>query len=275
MECADSVTMRAQSAARSRGNAARMERTPDMVPSVNAASHSESSICSKYPSPGPMVWTRLFSCPQRSETAAKPAVMEAASAMSTLIPTASGAPASRSASTAASSAPLPRAITATLAPSAARVFAIASPIPLLPPVTTAFDPVKPRSIDSPLVSVARWVVRRDAESAQTEPERMFADVGAFAISCRPLPFGAGPDHALHGLCFGQRIDVVEQALVHAALELFDERLEHLGVCGLDQLGGGEHLRLRLEGQAAQIGLDVLVEREVESAVDPCGDRLNR
>ena len=74
--------------------------------------------------------------------------------MSTLIPTASGAPAARSASTAASSAALPRAITATLAPSAARVFAIASPMPLLPPVTTAFDPVKPRSIDSPLVSVA-------------------------------------------------------------------------------------------------------------------------
>src|SRR6478609_8537000 len=229
-----------------------------------------------------MVWTRLFSCPQRSETAAKPAVMEAASAMSTLIPTASGAPASRSASTAASSAPLPRAITATLAPSAARVCAIASPIPLLPPVTTAFDPVKPRSIDSPLVSVAGWVVsgdssdrgRRDTESAQAETDSMFADIGAFAITCRPLSFGTGPHDALHGACLGQRIDGVEQALLQTLLELFDERLEHLGVCGLDQFGGGEDLRLRLDGQAAQIGSDVLVEREVESAVNPCGDRLN-
>ncbi|OOK82921.1 hypothetical protein BZL30_1104 [Mycobacterium kansasii] len=52
----------------------------------------------------------------------------------------------RSLSTAASSAARPLAMTATLAPSAARVSAMASPIPLLPPVTTAFDPVKPRSI---------------------------------------------------------------------------------------------------------------------------------
>lgn len=137
--------MRAQSAARSNGKAARIDRTPDMVPSVNAASQAASSISSKYPSPGPIVWTRQFSCPQRAETAAKASVMAAASAMSALIPTASGAPAPRSLSTAASSAALPLATTATLAPSAARVSVMAKPMPLLPPVTTAFDPVKPRS----------------------------------------------------------------------------------------------------------------------------------
>ena len=68
---------------------------------------------------------------------------------------------------------------------------------------------------------------------------------------------------------------MELALFQTALKLFDERLEHLGICGLDQLGGGEHLRLRLEGQAAQIGFDVLVEREVEPAVDPGCDCLER
>ena len=39
--------MRAQSAARSIGSAARIDRTPDMVPSANAASHCASSISSK------------------------------------------------------------------------------------------------------------------------------------------------------------------------------------------------------------------------------------
>jgi hypothetical protein len=39
MECADNVTMRAHSAARNKGRAARMDRTADMVPSANAASH--------------------------------------------------------------------------------------------------------------------------------------------------------------------------------------------------------------------------------------------
>ncbi len=47
IECADSVTMRAHAAARSIGNAARIDRTPDMVPKANAASHCPSSISSK------------------------------------------------------------------------------------------------------------------------------------------------------------------------------------------------------------------------------------
>ena len=47
IECADNVTMRAHSAARSIGSAARIDRTPDIVPSANAASHCASSISSK------------------------------------------------------------------------------------------------------------------------------------------------------------------------------------------------------------------------------------
>ena len=160
---------------------------------------------------------------------------------------------------------------------------MASPMPLLPPVTTAFDPAKPRSIVLLPISVLSRrfgcglcdCFGRHAQSAQAEAQSTLANIGAFAIACRPLPFGAGPHHALDGLRLGDRIDVVELAVFQAALKLFDEWLEHLRVCGLNQLGGGEHLRLRLQGQAAQIGLDVLVERQVESSVDPGRHRLDR
>ena len=62
--------------------------------------------------------------------------------------------------------------------------------------------------------------------------------------------------------------------VTAALELLDERLEHRGVRGLYQFRRGEHLGLRLRRQAAQVGFDVVVEREVESAVHPGRHRLD-
>ena len=58
-------------------------------------------------------------------------------------------------------------------------------------------------------------------------------------------------------------------------KLFDEGLEHLGVCGLNQLWRGEHLGLRLQGQAAEVGLDVLLEGQVQPRVNPGGYRLNR
>src|SRR6476620_8704857 len=285
MECADRVTIRAQSEARSMGNAARMERTPDMVPSVNAASHSVSSICSKYPSPGPMVCTKLFRRPQRSETVANPAAMDTASVISTVMPIASGAPLARNVSTAESRAAWPLAITATLAPSDAKVSAMASPMPLLPPVTTAFEPAKPRSIVLLPISVlfrsTVWVCglmdcfSRHTQPAQAEAQSTLANIGAFAFACRPLTFGASPHHALDRLRIGDRIDVVELAVFQAALELFDEWCEHLRVCGLNQFRGGEHLRLGLLGQAAQIGLDVIVARQVESSVDPGNHRVNR
>src|ERR1700761_1854016 len=177
-----------------------------------------------------MVWTRLFSRPQRSDISEKPLAMDAASVMSTLIPTASGAPAVRSESPAASRAGLPLAITATLAPSVARVCAIASPMPLLPPVTTAVDPAKPRSIVAPHSSNARDDVSdrfgSDAQAAQAKPKSTLADLGTLAIACGPLPFGARPYHALNGLCFGHRVDVVEDAKNEAAVKLLDERLGH-------------------------------------------------
>ena len=68
---------------------------------------------------------------------------------------------------------------------------------------------------------------------------------------------------------------MEHALFKTALELFDEGLEHLGVCGLNQLWRGEHLGLRLQGQAAEVGLDVLLEGQVQPRVNPGGYRLNR
>src|SRR6516225_1217242 len=152
--------------------------------------------------------------------------------MSTLIPTASGAPASRSDVTAASSAPRLLAITATLAPSAARVWAIARPIPLLPPVTTAVDPAKPRSID-----VSLWLVCGDskrnvcdgfrchAKAEQAETERALADILAVTIAGGPLPLDGGPHHGVDGLSVGHRIDVMEHFVLQAALKSFAERVE--------------------------------------------------
>src|SRR5271166_990420 len=271
--------MRAQSADRSNGNEGRIDRTADIVPSANASSHCVSSICSKYPSPGPIVWTRLLSCPHRSETAAKPSAMDSASAISTLIPTASGAPASRSDTTAASSAPWLLAITATLAPSAARVSAMASPIPLLPPVTTAVDPAKPRSIRVSLWLVCGWLnlrdpFRRHAQPLQAKTEHAFADIVAVTIACRPLPLDARPHHGVDSLRVGHRIDVMEYSALQAALKSCAERLEQLLVRRPDQIGGGEHLRLSLLRHAAQIRFDVVVECQVESSVDPRRHRVD-
>ncbi|BCP14997.1 hypothetical protein MINTM021_19060 [Mycobacterium paraintracellulare] len=73
--------------------------------------------------------------------------MDSVSDMSTLIVSTSGAPALRICLAAESKAAWPRAMIATEAPSAPSPSAIASPIPLLPPVTTAVAPAKPRSIE--------------------------------------------------------------------------------------------------------------------------------
>src|SRR6516225_338460 len=199
--------------------------------------------------------------------------------MSTLIPTASGAPAARRDVTAASSAPWLLAITATLAPSAARVSAIASPIPLLPPVTTAVDPAKPRSIRVSFWLVCGWLslldrFRSHAQPSQAETERAFADMVAVTIAGRPVPLDARPHHCVDSLRVGLRIDVLEHSLLQTALQSRTERLEQLLVRRLDQIGGPEHLRLSLHGHAASIGLDVVVERQVEPSIDPCRHRAD-
>ena len=154
--------MRAHSAARSRGTASRTLRTADMVPRAKASSQSASSRSSNRPAPGPMVWTRTFSEPQRSPTSRKPAAMDAGSVMSTLMPTASGLPRDRRAATVSSRASRPRAMTATRAPSVARTSATARPIPLLPPVTTAVASANPRSTSVHLLRLRRAAVPGDA-----------------------------------------------------------------------------------------------------------------
>src|ERR1700742_4204851 len=184
-------------------------------------------------------------------------MMETGSAMSTLIPTASAAPAPMSFSSAASSAATPRAMMATRASSAARVSAMASPMPLLPPVTTALDPAKPRSIDVSLWLVCGYLKRNagdrfrwHAKAAQAETERPLADNLAVTIASRPLPLDARPHHGVDGLRVGHRIDVMEHAVLQAALQSFAERLEQLRVRRHDQVGGGEHMRLSLQRHAA-------------------------
>ena len=51
--------------------------------------------------------------------------------------------------------------------------------------------------------------------------------------------------------------------------------QYLAVCGTDELGGCEHLRLRFQGHLAQIRLDLGAEGEIESPVDPGDDRVHR
>ena len=65
---------------------------------------------------------------------------------------------------------------------------MASPIPLLPPVTTAVDPAKPRSIDTPFSVLGRSVDRfgRHAQPAQAETQSAFAELGAVAIARPPI-----------------------------------------------------------------------------------------
>src|SRR5262245_55745577 len=90
---------------------------------------------------------RLFTEPHRSPSVANAASMAAGSVRSTDSPTASGQPRRRSSSSVWSMASAPRARIATRAPSSANASAIARPIPLLPPVTTAALSFSPRSTD--------------------------------------------------------------------------------------------------------------------------------
>src|SRR6478735_10531232 len=210
-----------------------------------------------------MVCTRLLSSPHRCATESKPAAIDSASDMSTLSPTASGAPAARSVSTAASSAGAPRAITATRAPSAARVSAIASPMPLLPPVTTAAAPAKPRSIALPFVS------QHDTEPTPTESNDVSAYGSPVTYCGRPLPFHARPNRPVYRQRVGRRIDVRKNTGTLADFELLDKRLQDFAVGVCDQLRCREHLGLRLQRHLAQIGSDRLVEHQVQASVDPC------
>src|SRR6476659_9979367 len=181
-----------------------------------------------------MVCTRQLSSPHRCATESKPAAIDSASDISTLSPTASGAPAARSVSTAASSAGAPRAITATRAPSAARVSAIASPMPLLPPVTTAAAPAKPRSIALPFVS------QHDTEPTQTESNDVSAYGSPVTYCGRPLPVHARPNRAVYGQCVGRWIDAGKDAGTLADRELFDERFQDFAVGVGHQLWRREH-----------------------------------
>ena len=155
---------------------------------------------------------------------------------------------------------------------------MASPIPLLPPVTTAVDPAKPRSID---VSLGQFVCAnlldhfgRHAQPTQAETHDAFAEIVAVAIAGRPLPLDARPHHAVDGLRVGYRIDVVKHLRCRPRCSASTERLEHLRVRGLNRLGRGEHLRLRLQRQSPQIRSDVVVERQVEPSVDPRRHRVD-
>src|SRR5579864_4174140 len=60
VECAERFTIRAHGARRSRGRAARTQRTAPRVPSWKAVSQSASASCSNRPAAGPTVFTRTL-----------------------------------------------------------------------------------------------------------------------------------------------------------------------------------------------------------------------
>ena len=69
VECADTFTMRAHSAARSSGIAVRTQRIMPMAPSSIVSIQSASVRSSIDPRPaGPVAFTRMFSEPHRSST---------------------------------------------------------------------------------------------------------------------------------------------------------------------------------------------------------------
>jgi hypothetical protein len=65
--------------------------------------------------------------------------------------------------------------------------------------------------------------------------------------------------------------VVKHPATQTALKRIAQRLEHFCVGGLNQAGG---LRLSFQRQAAQIGSDAFIKRQVQSAVDPRRNRLD-
>src|SRR5579875_543325 len=183
--------------------------------------------------------------------------MDLASDISTLIPSASGAPAAFKDSTAASSAGWFLAITATQAPSAARVSATARPIPLLPPVTTAFEPANPKSIVAPLADeVAVSAVSNDcrdhvlggAKPTQAETQHRIPGLGPIAVSGSPLLLDTRPDRSVQQLGVGWWIDLREDSLSLAEFQLLQQRAEQLAVCRAHHLGCRKHLGLGLQRQ---------------------------
>src|SRR5262249_9996807 len=103
VECADTFTMRAHSASRNNGNAARMQRTADIAPMSKVAIHSSSSSASKPLTPtstGPAAFTSTLIPPSHREpTTSKAAITDEGTVKSVDTPYASGAPASSNAST--------------------------------------------------------------------------------------------------------------------------------------------------------------------------------
>ena len=148
IEWAEKLTIRAHSAARSSGRAARTQRTAAISPSSKAASQSSSARSSNSAGAGPTVLTSTLSEPQRAPMASKAAVdrrwVRDVDGQSHGVGCCRGPPGRRPSRRAR---PGRRARTATCAPSPARRSAMARPIPFVPPVTTAVAPANPRSIE--------------------------------------------------------------------------------------------------------------------------------
>src|ERR1700675_2900418 len=99
---------------------------------------------------------------------------------------------------------------ATRAPSDAIVSAMANPIPLLPPVTTAVAPANPRSTGVSLRVVCDHVVR-NSQPTQAKPLHPAPNVGAGPAAGIPMPVNACPDDTVDRLGFQGRLDIIEKA----------------------------------------------------------------
>src|SRR5438034_5655195 len=158
VECAETFTIRAHSALRSHGSAARAQRIAERAPRLKAATQSLSESSSIRPAwCGPTVLTRMLSSPQRWPSSAKAASTWLVIPTSTRRPTASGLPSSRNARTVSSRVDWVRPKIATLAPSAAKHSAVARPMPPVPPLTTAAAPRRPRSMPPASAAAERLV----------------------------------------------------------------------------------------------------------------------
>ena len=171
--------------ARMCGNAARLARMAGhrFTSSVAAQSSSVASPNVRPPVDPPTLFTSTSSRPSASTVCSTARADAASSAISSSNPVAFTPTASIS-PTVCSSRSLPRAVIATLQPSAASATAIDRPIPRLPPVTNAALPLSPRSMRALPQSLLAVGIQRRGLGFASQASRSSSDSVLITSSAR-------------------------------------------------------------------------------------------
>src|SRR5579883_2941331 len=161
------LTIRPQPRASIPGSARRTKRTCTSTFIAKASSQSASVVPStSRPPAGPVTLFTSTSAPPKAASCARHTASTPASVARSAATASTRAPRPRIASAAAASAAPPRAQIVTAAPSAASASAIARPMPLLAPVTSARLPASPRSIVAATIARCAAAARRFGDLAR-------------------------------------------------------------------------------------------------------------